>query len=92
MRNVSTLSWWRRLRDRSVYHDAELIHNIWPSLFEPEMVDHDIWFLNAQARVYTQECNAHISPLYLENVARIKELFALVPEQLKVKLKWNGPE
>ena len=92
LRNVSTWHWWRRLRDRSIYYEAELIHNLWLSLFEPEFIDHDIWFLNAQAKIYCEECNEHLSPLYLENVMCIKELFAIIPDNFKSKLLWNGPK
>ena len=80
------------MRDRSVYYEAELIHNLWPSLWEPEMTEHDIWFLNVQAKTYYDECDQNLSPLYSDNVERIKELFGIVPEQLKSKLKWTGPK
>ncbi len=92
LRNVATLSWWRRLHDRSTYFETELIHNLWPSMFEPDFVEHDIWFLNAQAKVYCEKCSEHLSPLYADNVKRIKELFALVPDRFRDKLKWSGPK
>lgn len=91
MRNVSTWSWWRRLRDRSTYFETQFIHNIWPSLCEPAFVDHDLWFLNNEARLYCKECSTKLSPLYLAQVAHIRELFALVPPELRSKLLWNGP-
>lgn len=56
------------------------------------MVDHDIWFLNVQARTYCEQCDEIRSPLYRENVECIKELFGLVPEELKGKLDWAGPQ
>ena len=92
LRNVAALPWWRRLRDRSTYFETELLHNLWPSLFEPDFVEHDIWFLNAQAKVYCEECSERLSPLYADNVKRIKELFALVPDPFRDKLKWRGPK
>jgi hypothetical protein len=91
LRNISTHSWWRRLRDRSSYYEAELIHNLPVSMFEPEFVEHDIWFLNVQARAYVQGCNQAISHLYPQQVARIRELFALAPDSLRSKLEWSGP-
>ena len=92
LRNVTTLSWWRRLRDRSAYFETELLHNLWPSLFEPGFVEHDIWFLNAQAKVYYEECSERLSPLYADNVKCIKELFELVPDRFRDRLKWSGPK
>lgn len=68
------------------------MHNLWPSLWEPEMTDHDIWFLNCQAKTYCEECNERLSPLYPENVNRIRELFGIVPEHFKSGLKWAGPK
>ena len=92
LRNVSTWSWWQRCRDRSVYHETALIHNLYVSLFEPEFVDHDISFLNSQARGYCEQCSKRVSPLYPEQVQRIKRLFALVPDRCKGQLSWSGPE
>jgi hypothetical protein len=91
LRNVSTRRWWRRLRDRSAFHESELIHNLPVSIFEPEFVEHDLWFLNFQARAYCERCNPALSLLYPQQVAKIRELFALVPEHLRVKLQWAGP-
>ena len=91
LRNVSTWPWWHRLRDRSCYYEAELIHNLPVSLYEAEFVEQDEWFLNVQARGYCERCSALISYLYPLQVARIRELFALVPEHLRPKLQWSGP-
>ena len=91
LRNISTLSWWRRLRDRSAYYEAELIHNLPVSMFEPDFVDHDIWFLNVHARTYCEECSERLSPLYSYQVALVRELFELVPPEFRPKLKWSGP-
>jgi len=92
LRNISTWPWWRRVRDRSAYYEAELIHNLPVSAFEPEFVEHDIWFLNVQARTYCGECSADLSCLYPEQVKRIRELFSLVPETMRNKLQWQGPQ
>jgi hypothetical protein len=91
LRNISTWPWWRRVRDRSAYYEAELIHNLPVSMFEPGFVEHDIWFLNVQARTYCRECNGDLSPYYLQQVTRIRELFSLVPSPFRSKLEWAGP-
>jgi hypothetical protein len=71
--------------------ESELVHNLWVSVCEPEFVEHDIWFLNAQARWYCEKCNPKLSPLYDHHVNVIRELIALVPETLRPKLQWEGP-
>lgn len=60
-------------------------------MFEPSFTEHDIWFLNNQAKTYCEECSPEKSYLYVEQVKRIKELFDIVPDELRSKLKWNGP-
>jgi hypothetical protein len=89
IRTMQFQPFWRRWRDRTVYVEAELIHNLWPHLFDPEFTDHDIWFLNSQAESYFRE--AHFSPLYTQHVGLIRELFALVPEDFCTRLQWAGP-
>jgi hypothetical protein len=61
-------------------------------MYEPEFVEHDVWFLNVQARAYCQQCSEQVSPLYREQVARLRELFSLVPPGLRPKLQWSGPD
>jgi len=89
IRNQESLPFWRRWRDKTVYEEAELIHNLWPSLFDPEFSGHDLWFLNVQAQNYYRK--ASLSPLYVPHVALIRELFALVPDSLRPQLRWPGP-
>lgn len=91
LRNVSTWRWWQRVRDRTAHYEAELIHNLPVSMYEPEFVEHDVWFLNVQARAYCQQCSAELSYLYPQQVGLIRELFALVPQHLLQKLQWEGP-
>ena len=88
LHNVSTWQWWPRIRDRSTYYEAELVHNLPVSMYEPEFVEHDVWFLNVQARAYCQRCSAAVSALYPQQVERIRELFALVPQHLRSKLQF----
>jgi hypothetical protein len=91
LRNCASMPWWRRARDRSAYFEAELIHNLPVSMFEPEFVEHDIFFLNFAARWYCENCSISVSPLYLQQVQRIRDLFALVPQEMRSELKWAGP-
>ncbi|QSQ22928.1 hypothetical protein JY651_48880 [Pyxidicoccus parkwayensis] len=91
LRNVATWGWWQRARDRSTYYETQLVHNLPVSMFEPEFIEHDIWFLNGQARWYCENCSARLSSMYPAQVARIRALFALVPPHLREKLEWHGP-
>lgn len=91
LRNISAWKWWRRVHDRSARHEAALIHNLPNSMYEPEFVQHDIWFLNVQARAYCEQCSPAQSPLYAQQVARIRRLFVHVPGHLRSKLEWRGP-
>ena len=68
-----------------------MIRNLAVVILEPGFAEHDIWFLNNQARWYLENAEpqfGHYSP----NVASVRELFELVPEDLRPKLKWPGPE
>jgi hypothetical protein len=90
LRTVSSLRWWQTARRVELHAEAELIHNLPISILEPKFVDHDIWFLNAQAKWYLENAPKN-SPNYEANRAAIKELFGLVPEEMKDKLRWPGP-
>lgn len=89
LRNVSTWGLWRRIKDRSVYFESELVHNLPVSMYEPEFTDHDIWFLNVQAKSYIEQCSGQISPLYPSQKERLLRLMSLVPEHLASKLQWH---
>ena len=91
IRNASSWPWWRRMRNRSAFDESELIHNLSESLFEPNFVEHDIWFLNYQARVYHDQSSPSRSPNYRRQLDLIGELFAMVPEPLRTRLSWGGP-
>ena len=60
-------------------------------MFKPEFTDHDIWFLNHQARYYINSCSPKTSSLYKLIEKKITMLFSIVPENLKSKLQWSGP-
>lgn len=79
------------MRDRSAFYESELIHNLCESLFDLDFVDHDIWFLNHQARIYHDQCSPSRSPNYRRQLELIGDLFAMVPEPLLTRLSWGGP-
>ncbi len=71
--------------------EPELIHNLSESLLEPNFVEHDIWFLNHQARVYHDQSSPSRSPNYRRQLDLIGELFTMVSEPLRTRLSWGGP-
>lgn len=91
IRNIQSRDTKEKGQDISCYFEAELIHNIAHTLLNPEFMEHDIWFLNNQAKYYSEECNDDISPNYNQQIEYIKLLFGLVPDELKSKLLWKGP-
>ncbi|WP_119738316.1 zinc ABC transporter substrate-binding protein [Pseudomonas sp. Larv2_ips] len=91
IRNIQTLEKKIKGKDRSCYFGAELVHNLASSLLSSEFSEHDIWFLNHQAKYYFDNCSDDISPNYWEHLKLIRALFELVPDIFKAKLLWVGP-
>ncbi|SCZ64962.1 MULTISPECIES: zinc ABC transporter substrate-binding protein [Photorhabdus] len=91
IRNIQTHSKKLKGRDLSCYFEAELIHNLHHSILDENFQEHDIYFLNHQAKYYYENCNDIISPNYNQHLFYIKELFDMIPENLKEKLIWSGP-
>jgi hypothetical protein len=74
---------------RNAYERAQLVHNLYVSLFEPEFTSHDIHFLNIHARSFVENNAGCQADGYSEIVALIDELFAIVPDGLRPKLTWD---
>lgn len=91
IRNVQTHGVFRKATDKSCYYEAELVHNIALTILNPAFEMHDIHFLNHQAKYYVENCSAKISINYEQQVRFIKEIFKLVPDDLKEYLYWEGP-
>ncbi|MDO1451937.1 hypothetical protein Q0590_37055 [Rhodocytophaga aerolata] len=89
LRNVQTNGFWVKGKDKSCYFEAQLIHNLPQSMFESEFIEHDLHFLNHQARWYLEKCNDDISPLYSRNEALIRELISIAPKEIKQNLQWS---
>ncbi len=91
-RGVRYVRWWQTARRVALYEEAEFLHNLYVSILEPEFVNHDIWFLNHQARKFLQHADPRHTPCYDHHQGLIRELFTLVPERLRDKLEWAGPD
>jgi hypothetical protein len=85
LRNAQSLSWWKKARNKPSYYEAELIHNLYVSLFEKDFTDHDVRFLNNQAEWYRENAKGTYNYDYLCKL--IEELRSLVPADLQTKLK-----
>ena len=92
LRNIATHSLFRRMKDRSVYYETQLIHSFYLLLAKEHFEGGDIHFLNYHCKDYFDNCNQNISMLYDSNIEKISKLFFIVPEKLKCQLIWNGPD
>lgn len=91
VRNVSTRGILSSLKDKSVYYEAQLVHNIYTVLPSLVFTTADIWFLNHLAGSYCTHCDANKSMLYDEQVKNISRLFEIVPDAFTHLLEWQGP-
>ncbi|MFB4341570.1 zinc ABC transporter substrate-binding protein [Pantoea sp. CS_6] len=91
VRSIQSKNAWVKARDISCYFETELIHNLPKSIAERDMIEHDVCFLNNQAKSYFEKCSEDISPNYNQHTEYIKLLFKMVPDNLKPKLQWQGP-
>ena len=92
LRGVRYFRCWQPGRRRALYKEAEFLHDLYVTILEPEFVDHDIWFLNHQARWFLTHADPRLAPCYYHHQGLIRELFTLVPERLRGKLEWAGPD
>jgi len=77
---------------QSEYEVAEFVHNLYVSILEEDFTDHDIWFLNYQARSFFERNDDARCTHYSLFAYYIQELFKVVPEVRKHELKWEGPK
>ncbi|MEF9678454.1 zinc ABC transporter substrate-binding protein [Pectobacterium aroidearum] len=82
----------KKSSDLSCYYEAELVHNLVYTILTPDFEDHDIYFLNNQARYYIENCSDDISIVYSGQKELISSLFEMVPQEMKSKLQWEGPK
>ena len=86
--------WWRWFSPRwkqyiwNSYARAEFVHNLPVSILEPEFTEHDLWFLNVQARSFFEDPKVEANSLLAELV---KELIEIMPTEMKNSLEWQGP-
>ena len=73
---------------REAYELCQLSHNLYVSILEEEFVDHDIRFLNHQAKSFYENTRGMF---FCDRINKlIVELFKLVPEKRKIELEWDG--
>ncbi|MBG2802985.1 hypothetical protein NA898_15880 [Proteus cibi] len=92
IRNIQTQTCIGKAFNKSCYYEAELLHNVVISIIEEEITSNDIYFLNNQAKFYLEKANKRECTNYFSHQDDIKKLFSIVPEHLKDKLEWDGPE
>lgn len=84
LRSVKGLRLWNRKQRFALYVETEFLHNLYVSILEPDFIDHDIWFLNKQARWYIDNADPNCCPNLTANRESIREMFQLgfVPKGL----------
>jgi hypothetical protein len=92
MRNIQTHSSWRRFTYGSFFPEMELVHNMHRLLVKPEITEHDVNWLNYQARIFYERGDNPIHAFHEPITDCIRELFSLVPEPLRAELIWKGPK
>jgi len=68
---------------------CQLTHNLYVSILNEEFIAHDLWFLNVTAREYVDRAKG--CALYRTVVELIRELFSVVPADMRNQLEWTGP-
>jgi len=86
-RNIQSGSFLGKAVSKTSSLELEFVHNLPVSILEPEFTDHDIWFLNNQAKNYLIRCNQSTSPNYDEHKKSIETLVSSLPVE-----KRNGLE
>jgi len=89
VRNTLSFTFIYGKQRRSALAIAELTHNLYVSILNEEFENHDLHILNHQARWYYE--NAPRDYMYNGIILLIKELFDILPMNLRNKLDWPGP-
>ncbi|MDH5656090.1 MAG: zinc ABC transporter substrate-binding protein [Spirochaetia bacterium] len=71
------------------YELSQLVHSLPVTILDEQFDDHDIWFLNEHARDYCQ--SAQNTGTFTSVRDLLMDLFAIVPDEQKSKLEWEGP-
>ena len=92
------IGWWKLLSRkelldlRAASEVSQFVHNLYVSILDEEFTFHDVWFLNFQARSFIEgnsdaTCYSHSLFCFY-----VQQLFQIVPEEMREKLKWDGPQ
>ena len=90
MRNIQRDNLIRRIAHGTFYPELELVHNLGRGLLNEAWTQHDVRWINTQARIYIERGNKTL-PFYPKVCSCIIELVDMVPEDLKYLLNWCGP-
>ncbi len=90
--------WWplrlgeRRRIDLECYAVAEFLHHVPLLVAEPDFTISDIRFLNGHSQSFYKRDASENHWVSSQFRSPIRQLFKLVPEDLRAELKWTGPE
>ena len=74
------------------YNVAQFLHQVPQLMAHEEFTKGDLWFLNNHARSFFAKVVPKTSFLYTDFLSPTKQLFCLVPENMREELEWLGPE
>jgi hypothetical protein len=70
---------------------AQFLHNVPALVASPEFSSHDFWWMNVHARTFFENDALPGTDLWHAFFSPTRQLFDLVPEELRHQLKWDGP-
>ena len=80
-RNLASGSPISRAFNKSSLVELQFVHNIPVSILQPDFVEHDIWFLNHQAKQFVFKADESSTPNYSKYRRQIIELLSLLDEK-----------
>jgi len=89
-RNLETHKAPLRLTYGTYYPELELVHNLPRLLVCPEFQEYDVHWLNTQAKIFFDKGRKDY-PFRESILDDLRTLFSILPETLRLKLRWRGP-
>ena len=77
---------------RAIHEEAEYVHELPNLILEWEYTSGDVSFLDTHARIYLERADPQLCLNYNIHRGFIRDLFALVPQELQGELQWSGPD
>jgi hypothetical protein len=80
----------QRVTHGTFYPELELVHNLPRLLVCPDFQEFDVHWLNTQAKIFFDQGRKDY-PFRDAILDDLRTLFRILPDALKLKLRWTGP-